>query len=187
VGGAVARVAQPNGFGLASLMRKLTLEVDGEPQEMEITRVGSAARIVIDGVGHEVDLRAAGPVGLYRLQVDGRTVDVHIRRAGRGLSVAMGAALYEVMVQRGGRPADSSFDEGEQALAAPMSGVVTEVLVSEGERVSRGDPLLVMVAMKMNNEIRSPVDGMVRSLHAMVGEQVEQGALLVVLEPSAAS
>ena len=63
-----------------------------------------------------------------------------------------------------------------------MSGVVTEVLVEAGAAVRQGDPLLVIVAMKMNNEIRSPLDGVVRSVHVQVGELTEHGALLVVLE-----
>jgi len=68
-----------------------------------------------------------------------------------------------------------------------MSGVVTEVLVREGEAVRQGDPLMVIVAMKMNNEIRSPLDGVVRTMHAQVGETVDQGAVMCVLEAAEVS
>ena len=112
----------------------------------------------------------------------GRLTDVHIERAGRGLRVTVGAQAHEVVVHRGTAPSGAAFEEGERVVSAPMSGVVTEVLVEEGSVVRQGDPLLVIVAMKMNNEIRAPLDGVVRSVHVRVGELTEHGALLVVLD-----
>ena len=163
--------------------RTLTLEVDGVPRELELEpRAAGALTVVIDGESHQVELEATDAGGLHRLRVDGRSTDLHIARAGRGLAVTVGPQTHEVVVRRGGGDGKTEFAEGELAVLAPMSGVVIEVLVTEGMAVRRGDPLMVVVAMKMNNEIRTPLDAVVRSVHTGVGESVDQGALLVVLE-----
>ena len=163
--------------------RRLTLEIDGTPQDLELHRGAQGALTVeIEGQARRVELAPSGIAGLHRLRVDGRITDLHISRAGRGLRVTVGPHTHDVVVRRGGGRAEASFGGGELVISAPMSGVVTEVLVSEGVRVRHEEPLLVVVAMKMNNEIRSPLDAVVRTVHIAVGESVDQGARLVVLE-----
>ncbi len=165
------------------MARRLALQVDGTVQDLDLTRGPDGAfQVEIDGQTRRVELAADGTGGMHRLRVDGRLTDVHIMRAGRGLRVTVGAHSHEVVVHRGAALNGSAFAEGELAVPAPMSGVVTEVLVTEGAVVRQGDPLLVIVAMKMNNEIRSPMGGVVRTVHVQVGELAEYGALLVVLE-----
>lgn len=63
-----------------------------------------------------------------------------------------------------------------------MTGQVTEVLVAYGDQVQEGDPLLVMVAMKMNNEIRSPADGRIVDVSVNAGDAVDQGDLMLVID-----
>ncbi len=165
------------------MARRLALEIDGRVRDLELTREpGGAFLVEIDGQTRRVELVPNGAGGMHRLRVDGRLTDVHIERAGRGLRVTVGAQAHEVVVHRGTAPSGAAFEEGERVVSAPMSGVVTEVLVEEGSVVRQGDPLLVIVAMKMNNEIRAPLDGVVRSVHVRVGELTEHGALLVVLD-----
>jgi biotin carboxyl carrier protein len=167
------------------MARRLALQVDGSIQDLDLTRGPDGTILVdVDGETRRVELVPDGAGGMHRLRVDGRLTDVHIERAGRGLRVTVGAKAHEVVVHRGAALNGSAFEEGELAVSAPMSGVVTEVLVEEGSVVRQGDPLLVIVAMKMNNEIRSPLDGVVRTVHVQVGELAEHGALLVVLEPA---
>jgi acetyl-CoA carboxylase carboxyltransferase component/acetyl/propionyl-CoA carboxylase alpha subunit len=74
--------------------------------------------------------------------------------------------------------------DGTSAVRAPMQGTIAAVEVSAGDRVRRGQPLLVMEAMKMEHVIEAPAAGVVRSVAARKGEPVYEGALLVVLEPS---
>ena len=65
---------------------------------------------------------------------------------------------------------------------APMPGRVVRVLVSIGDRVLAGQPIVVVEAMKMENELRSPKDGVVREVNVQAGGAVEARAVLVVIE-----
>ena len=70
-----------------------------------------------------------------------------------------------------------------QAIKAPMPGRVVRVLVAVGDRVTAHQPLVVVEAMKMENELRAPRDGVVKEVLAMPGAAVESGAVLVVVDP----
>jgi biotin carboxyl carrier protein len=72
---------------------------------------------------------------------------------------------------------------GPARVLAPMPGLVLLVEVSEGERVSQGQGVLIIEAMKMENEIRAPVAGVVRRLSVSAGDAVERDALLCIVEP----
>ncbi|WP_129714213.1 acetyl-CoA carboxylase biotin carboxyl carrier protein subunit [Pedobacter sp. SYP-B3415] len=67
-------------------------------------------------------------------------------------------------------------------VKAPMPGLVLNVLVQEGSEVKKGDNLLVLEAMKMENILKSPADGRVRSLHVSKGDKVDKNTLLLVFE-----
>ncbi|MPZ24204.1 MAG: biotin/lipoyl-binding protein [Dehalococcoidia bacterium] len=71
--------------------------------------------------------------------------------------------------------------QGEQSLNAPMTGQIVDVFVSADDEVKKGQVLVVVEAMKMNNEIRAAQDGVVKAVHVQKGDRVEQGATLVVL------
>jgi biotin carboxyl carrier protein len=73
--------------------------------------------------------------------------------------------------------------EGPARVRAPMPGLVLIVEVAEGERVSEGQGILIIEAMKMENEIRAPAAGVVRRLSVAPGDAVERDALLCVVEP----
>ena len=76
----------------------------------------------------------------------------------------------------------SAGNEDEGGLVAPMPGKVLEVLVSEGDTVEAGAPLMVLEAMKMEHRIVASHDGTVTSIHFSAGDQVAQGATLLDLE-----
>src|SRR6185312_12205975 len=81
----------------------------------------------------------------------------------------------------GGADAGSGAD-GEQKVLAPMPGRVVRVLVAEGDAVDLRQPLVVVEAMKMENELRSPKAGRVKHVSATAGLSVEAGAVLIVIE-----
>jgi biotin carboxyl carrier protein len=97
-------------------------------------------------------------------------------RSGPGHEPAAGA----------GRPSTSSGRsepvEGRQAITAPMPGRIVRVLVAPGDRVSAGQAVITVEAMKMENEMRSPKDGVVGEIRVREGTAIEAGAVLVVIE-----
>ena len=76
----------------------------------------------------------------------------------------------------------SEADQSEGGLIAPMPGLIEEVMVVEGEEISKGQTLLVLEAMKMEHRIVAPHDGVVISVHYNSGDRVVQGAILITLE-----
>ncbi|MCL4827664.1 MAG: DUF2118 domain-containing protein [Caldilinea sp.] len=75
-----------------------------------------------------------------------------------------------------------TLPEGELAITAPIPGLVVKTLVNPGDQVEEGQPLVILEAMKMENEIRSIRSGVVKSIVASPGQRVEQNAVLIVLE-----
>ena len=67
-------------------------------------------------------------------------------------------------------------------VTAPMPGIILSIGVKEGDQVNAGDPILVLEAMKMENEIHAPRAGKIKKLHASVGAEVQSGSPLVEFE-----
>ncbi len=130
---------------------------------------GTPVRLLeVDGAVHRLVVRRGSTRGRYRIWMDGCTYDVEAlderTRAIRDMSDAT----------RG--------DTGPAPLVAPMPGLVVRVEVEVGAEVNAGDPLVVMEAMKMENELRAPASGRVVAVRAEPGVAVDKGAVLVELE-----
>jgi biotin carboxyl carrier protein len=172
----------------------LTFEIDinGKSRSVSVERAGATGRfrVTIDGERRLVDAQRSGEYGLSLLvdgdshagttvqlapgpapgallaYLQGRSVAVTVngRRTGRGASDAAGAA------------------HGEQKIVAPMPGRVVRVLVAAGDSVEARQPIIVVEAMKMENELRSPKAGRVKDVGVTAGASVEAGRVLVVVE-----
>jgi propionyl-CoA carboxylase alpha chain len=105
---------------------------------------------------------------------------VSVQRAGERVFVdsALGASELRALP----RFAEPELQLATGSLVAPMPGLVRQVCVAVGDRVAKGDVLLVLEAMKMETPIRAPEAGRVAELRASAGQQVEAGALLAVIE-----
>jgi len=127
---------------------------------------GTPVRIVTVGTTvHRVTARRAGERGRYVLRIDGRRYAVD--------------ALDERTRAIRDMAAATRVPSGPVPLIAPMPGLVVRVDVKAGDRVTAGQPLVVIEAMKMENELRAPADGVVRAVHASPGTAVEKGTALV--------
>jgi biotin carboxyl carrier protein len=115
---------------------------------------------------HEVTVGADSTPG--QLIVSVRSVPVTVSLNGR---------------RRWGRK-EQSGHIGPQRIVAPMPGKIVRILVKPGEAVRARQPLLVMEAMKMENELRASCDGAVAELHAREGQSVDAGALLAIVTPN---
>ncbi|MBI1800697.1 MAG: acetyl-CoA carboxylase biotin carboxyl carrier protein subunit, partial [Chloroflexi bacterium] len=126
---------------------------------------------------------------VYSLLLGDHSYEIFVDRTDTGYTVLVAGERHEVSVQDeytsrlshlGGQ---SRGPKGDAQIKAPMPGLVVAVRVAEGEKVKHGQGLLILEAMKMENELRAPWGGTVKSLRVSAGEKVEQGQLLVVLTP----
>jgi biotin carboxyl carrier protein len=151
---------------------------------------GGTTRFVLNNRDVEVDWAEVAP-GIYSLVVDGRSYEAHVTtHPGRATAnhqqriVTVGRRHYEVMIhdprRRPGARAVSAA-QGPQEVLAPMPGKIVKVLVDKDQEVSPGTGLLVIEAMKMQNELRAPRAGRVEEIYVEAGKGVETGARLVRL------
>ena len=127
--------------------------------------------------------------GCYSILLQGRSYEAHVTalaglNGAREYAVRVGSETYQVGLhdprsRKGHRGLSSS--EGPQDVKAPMPGRVVQLLVGEGDEVQDGQGLLVIEAMKMQNELRSPRAGRVERVYVAEGAGVESGAPLVRL------
>ncbi len=162
----------------------------GREERIEIRREGGAFVIMIGEREYQVDSERTG-VDLLSLLIRGHQYEVAVRSEGRGVySVASAHVARNVEVSdpltflarqsRGGSNA-SSVEE----ITAYMPGRVTSILVAEGDEVEHGQGLLVLEAMKMENEIQAPHDARVIRIAVQAGETVEAGTVLFELGEAA--
>ncbi len=137
-----------------------------------------------------VDLRKVSDPSLYSLIVDNQSFELLVEPAEAGsdeYDVLVEGDHYRLLVQDewARRLATiqrrSRVPEGELAVKAPMPGVVLGLEVAVGDHVKHGQGLLVLGAMKMENQIKSPREGVVKSIAVEPGDTVEQGRALLVL------
>ncbi|HEX7476361.1 MAG TPA: biotin/lipoyl-containing protein [Polyangiales bacterium] len=140
-------------------------------------------RFVIDGQSFDVDVVSydAGS-GSARVSVNGQTHEV-VRVAAAAEPVAR-AAKSTPVVAPAARAAAPVARASSSELRAPMAGRVLHVATSPGQRVARGQALVVLDAMKMENSLAAPADGVVSEVAVAVGDTVMHGALLVRLAAS---
>jgi biotin carboxyl carrier protein len=155
-------------------------------EEFEI-EVRSDTEILIDGKPIRVDFQSLADQPVYSLLLGNESYEAYVGESESGLQVLLRGQLYEVEVederQRRLRQASevTGGPAGEFHLKAPMPGLIVAVPVSEGESVSRGQNLVILESMKMQNELRAPRDGVVQRVRARPGERVEQHQVLVTL------
>ena len=119
----------------------------------------------------------------YTITVNGVAYDVTVDEKGNGgASVATSAAPAVKAAAPAPAAAPAKAAQGNISVTAPMPGKVLAVKVNVGDSVQSGAPVLVLEAMKMENDIVAPKDGKVVAINVKVGDSVESGAVLVSLE-----
>ena len=187
------------------------IEINGRIRHVVVDRADDGFAVVVDGRtwqvnaalvdAHTLSLIIGGKV---RLQPDAATsgsyevavvpdptsaqLVVHVA----GPVVSFGRRTTPVLVTLDGRPRrgrkegrqedGAQVGSGPQRIVAPMPGKIIRVLVRSGEGVHAGQPLVVVEAMKMENELRADRDGTVAEIHAREGMSVDAGVLLVVVQ-----
>src|SRR5215510_14202110 len=141
--------------------------------------------VSVDGKIYNVDFESVSGQPVFSLIVDGKSHEAYVQEGDEIWQVLMRGQLYPVKVEderekrlraaAGGGVAES----GEYHLKAPMPGLVVTIPVEEGQEVKKGQVLLILESMKMQNELKSPRDGKVNRIKVKVGESVEQRQTLL--------
>ena len=170
---------------------KYFVTIGAQTHEVEV----DGNRVTVDGVGLETQLAAVSGTPLYHLLLGGESWSVAaepLEGTGRW-ALGIAGERVEVAVQDDrSRGIEGVSGKGQPAagggtVRAPMPGLVVRIEVAEGQQVDAGAGLVVVEAMKMENELRAPRPGTVQTVHVAVGQAVEKGASLVTLaspEPS---
>jgi biotin carboxyl carrier protein len=152
----------------------------GEKRFEPVVRLaGEGVEVTVEGQTFRFALEEEAP-GVFVLRDGSRAVRFHIAQEGATTHLFWAGVAYCLAEEReGARPARRTH---AGALEAPMPGRVTVVKAEPGQRVERGEELLVVEAMKMENALRAPRDGVVRAVHVTAGEMVAPGRPLVEFE-----
>jgi biotin carboxyl carrier protein len=166
------------------------VEVGGRRRQITIVRSGDSFAVTVDGRSYHVD---AARIDAHTLSL---VVDTVSRQSYEAVvvpdpvtgqltvTVAGVAVPVGLSGQRrwGRRDEGGASGSGPQRLAASMPGKIVRVLVKTGDTVRARQPLVVVEAMKMENEMRAGRDGTVAEVHAREGHSVEAGAVLLVIQ-----
>src|SRR4051812_34181057 len=144
--------------------RRVTANVDGRSYDLELIRADEHGILLLD----------QGRV--YDCRVDGQL------RSGANVNVTIGARCYPVTLvdpkRLRGAVASGAHGDGAARVLAPMPGKVVRVLIEAGQQVEAGDGIVIVEAMKMQNEMKSPKAGVIASINVEVGVTVNGGDLL---------
>lgn len=171
------------------MAKTLKLKLGDQEHEVEVEEQDGHYRVRLGDEWHPVELQRMGETARFSLLLDRRPYDIFAEEGPHGYHIVIGSRLFAISVpgadrtRRAGGPADvePEADDGEWVLSSPMAGVVQEVLVQPGDEVEAGQVLMVVEAMKMQNDLHARRAGTVKAVYASVGQRVEQGAPLLVL------
>jgi 3-methylcrotonyl-CoA carboxylase alpha subunit len=152
-------------------------QLDDEVKAVRLERHGDKVQVSVDDRGYEVSV-IHSRAGELTFSVEGVMYTAYVAYDGSTHYVAMDGDVFELK-KSDLRRARSQQHHGEDNLAASMPGQVTKVLVSEGDIVQRGRPLIVLEAMKMEIKIAAPHDGRVAKVLVKQGQLVERGQALI--------
>lgn len=158
-----------------------------ETRQVEVERDGDRFLIVVDGHSQQVEMvRLDGAFASLRFPDSGRSFQITYQRRGNGSwRVGVGQREFDLAVLS---PAEAvevvggARASGPSRLTAPIPGKVVAVKAAAGDEVAAGQPLVVLEAMKMENELAAEQPGRVVAVHVADGDTVESGQLLIELE-----
>ena len=162
---------------------KLDLTINGADNQIEILAPAPECRFRLGGEERSAQVEIAEP-NVYSVLMDGRSYDARVEEVPGGLVVVIDGFRFEIDVRdprRFSRKSAGRGGEGVQTILAPMPGKVVRVLVSAGDAVKAGQGLLVVEAMKMQNEMKASRAGTVLSVSTKEGATVTAGEVLATI------
>ena len=164
------------------MTRTFVATVNGRSHTVQVTGSDGRFRVTVGALTLEVDARQPMS-GLTSMLVDGASHVADVDPAPGGTVVVLGGAPYRIQVEESARHAIRTRGAGAggagQTITAPMPGKVTQVAVALGGHVERGDTVVVIEAMKMENELKAAAAGVVTEVRVQPGQAVNAGDVLV--------
>jgi len=158
-----------------------------DDQEFLIEIIDSR-HISLDGKIVEVDFESVESQPVFSLIVDGKSYEAYVYQGEEDLEILVKGKLYHSRVEdereRRLRAASggSAVQSGPYHLKAPMPGLIVTVVVEEKQEVKKGEVLLILESMKMQNELKSPRDGVIGRIQVKAGDSVEQRQKLMSVD-----
>jgi biotin carboxyl carrier protein len=153
------------------------------PRQIELTRTGQRCECRIDSRPIKADISEISK-GIYSILIGGRSLEVHVEAHGKILQITSSGREFVASVndpRRYRKGGGAILAEGRQQVTAPMPGKVIRILVKAGDTVAAGQGIVVVEAMKMQNEVKSPKAGTIEKLLVAEGQPVNAGDALAVV------
>jgi biotin carboxyl carrier protein len=161
------------------------VQVNGKTYDVTLDSKGGALTASIGGKTWEVDLRQYSDTSLVSLLLDNRSLELLVDRHGDTYTILRDTDQYRARVRPAwagtSRRSEDAAEASELTIESPLVGMVIEVRATQGQQVQRGEVLMVIEAMKMQNELRAPRAGTVKALRVRAGQKVGAKQPLVVL------
>lgn len=151
--------------------------------EIEINEDG----VLVDGEPITVDLRQSGVTQLYSLLLDDASFEMFVEETPLSHDVTLRGEQFRVRIEDertrrlNAARQGPALPQGDLAVRAPIPGMIVKVLVQDGDEIIEDQPLMILEAMKMENEIRAVRSGVVRKVEVTAGQSVDQDAVLIVI------
>lgn len=163
---------------------KRSLTINGRDHEIEILDAGPSCRFQVDGEpAREAHVETPEP-GVYSILLDGNSYDAFVEETSSGPLVTIDGHRFEIAIRdprRRSRKAAGQGADGVQTIASPMPGKVVRVLVGPGDAVEPGQGVVVVEAMKMQNEMKANRSGKVLAMAVKEGATVTAGEVLATI------
>jgi biotin carboxyl carrier protein len=166
----------------------LQIEAGDRVRTVVVHRKGPRIHVVLDGTTHVVDARRVGESTISML-VGARSIDASLAAQGAAgaFDVHVDGRVVPIQIRQAGafsrqKPEAASQGTGPQKIVAPMPGKIVRVLVKPHDEVKARQGLVVIEAMKMENELRAARDGRVREVLVAEGQSVDAGTALMVVD-----
>jgi len=170
-------------------MASYRLRLNEQEHELEVEEHDGRFRVRLGDTWHPLEIERMGDTARYSVLLDKRPVDIFAEESPKGYHIVIGPRMFAITVpgpargRRAGGPEDLEAlpDTGEWVLTSPMSGVIQDVRVQPGDEVESGQVVMVIEAMKMQNDLHARRAGTVKAVYVTVGQRVDQGTPLLVL------
>jgi biotin carboxyl carrier protein len=172
------------------MAEKYLMRLGDTLREVEVEEGPKGLRVRVNNRWHTISLKQIGHTGLFSLILDNCPHELFAEERSGGFDIVIGSRAYSVLLESRERrmaPPPAKALAAEPAGAAdwlvlsPMMGIVKEIYASMGDFVKEGDILMVIEAMKMNNDLKARRSGRVQRVYVSPGERVEQGRALLLL------